>query len=103
MQATPATKKVTKATFKSFITKNADRLMVKVRSQFDGMTDCVVPCASGFVPAQKDTEWSQHTLGIRGVWLVGGSRNWFTPYNENGFTGIKVTNCCGSCIVAIPA
>ena len=45
MNATTS-KKITLATFKAFIRKNADRLYIMNRSHFDGMTD-------GRRPAQR--------------------------------------------------
>jgi len=95
-------RKITKATFKSFIRKNSNRLHVKVCSRFDGMTDCVQSVADSFTPAQPDGNIS-NTLGISGVWLVGDSRDYFEPFEADGFSGIKVVNCCGSFVVAVPA
>ena len=96
------TKKITKATFRSFIRKNSDRLFVKERSRFDGMIDCVADVADTFQPAETGCGYDDNTMGIRGVWLVRG-RNWFVPFEENGFSGFTVYNCCGSFIVAVRA
>lgn len=93
--------KITKATFKSFIRKNAGNLHVKVRSRFDGMTDCIQPIKDGYTPAEPD-RFPENTLGIKGVWLVGNSRDYFEPIEEHGFKGFKVVNCCGSFVVAVP-
>ena len=99
--------KVTLATLKSFIKKNAGSLYVSKHSRFDGMTDCVQqseskffkPTEQTFDPEQKDT------LGISGIWTVGGSRDSFTKVtvvDEQGvFEGIYCYNCCGSWTVAI--
>ena len=97
-------KKITMATLKSFIRKNAGKLFVKNLSHFDSMTDCVEQCHDRqFREAQATDEHGDHSLGIRGVWCVRGSRDWFTAYNEKGFRGIEVYNCCGSFIIAVRA
>lgn len=104
-------KKITAATFKSFVRNNAANLQINVKSAFDGMTDGCEPCKNGFKPAKAyrdqtafifDAE-DKHSLGASGIWLVGQSRDWFQAYNQDGMTGIEVSNCCGRFIVAIPA
>jgi hypothetical protein len=100
-------KKITLATFKSFVRKNADNLMVKNKSSFDGMTDCVEHNANAEFRPARPSDWSikfpKNTLGIQGIYLVGSSRDYFSPFNEYGMKGISVYNCCGSFVVAIPA
>ena len=97
--------KTTKATIKSFIKKNADNLYINVKSSFDGMTDCCESQNNGFQKAQPDSDgfYNQHTLGITGAWFVGQSRDYFYPYNQNGFKGYEVSNCCGHFILAVKA
>lgn len=97
--------KPTIATLKSFIRKNRPNLLINVKSTFDGMTDCVQPRQDGFIPI-KAHEYNQNendtnTLGIAGVWLVGGSRDWVEPFNSEDMIGYRVSNCCGSFVVAI--
>jgi len=120
-------KKITKATFKSFVKKNTDKLFIQLCSDFDGMSDCVEFIPSNqrkFVEMKKDTvsdsdyrygleqgktreqiETSffnnKYTLGYRGIWLVNHSRDSFQAYDDEQFTGIHVYNCCGSFTVAI--
>ena len=95
-------KKITKATFRSFINKNRAKLFVKVLSSFDGMTDCVQQSErSQFIPAGKASYAPNHNLGIQGVWLVNGSRDFFSHYEDAEFVGLKFYNCCGSGVVAI--
>lgn len=100
-------KKITLSTFKSFVKKNADNLFVNVKSSFDGMIDGCRTYKDGFQPATKDTTESKSdtyyeaTLGINGVWLVRGSRDYFYQYQDENFTGIEVSNCCGCFIVAV--
>ena len=104
-------KKITAATFKSFVRKNAANLQINVKSSFDGMTDGCEQRNGGFGPVKSYRDYSEyifdaadkHTLGAAGIWLVGSSRDYFRPFNENGMTGIEVSNCCGRFIVAIPA
>ena len=94
-------KKPTLATLKSFINKNQSNLCINVQSVFDGMIDGVQQYTnSRFVPATKSDGY-KNTLGINGVWVVGG--DYIRPFEENGFTGYTVSNCCGSFVVAIPA
>jgi len=93
--------KTTKATIKSFIKKNEGNLLINVRSSFDGMTDMCEPQTDGFHKAVKTTDFLDKSLGIAGAWFVGSSRDYFTPYNENGLIGYEVTNCCGTFILAI--
>jgi hypothetical protein len=95
-------KKITLATVKSFIKANRKDLLINVKSSFDGMTDCVERVAGGFVPAGPCEEtYHENTLGVKGAWFVGQSRDYFYPYQEDGYQGIKVTNSCGSFILAI--
>jgi hypothetical protein len=99
-------KKITLATVKKFIRDNRDQLYINVKSSFDGMTDCVESLHDGFVKASEDTDThtKEHTLGIKGAWFVGQSRDYFSPYDNIGkdMTGIEVSNSCGSFVLAIP-
>lgn len=96
--------KITKATFKSFLRKNADKALIKVGSSFDGMYDCVMPVENaGFGSLEKSSNPHENNLGYAGIWLVGGSRDSFEAYNKDGLTGIRVYNCCGSFTVAVRA
>ena len=94
-------KKATLATLKSFIKNNRPNLHVSVTSAFDGMYDCCMPGAKRFVPA-TDSDGYKNTLGINGVWVVFGG-DCVKPFEQDGFTGFEVYNCCGSFKVAIPA
>jgi len=97
-------KKITKATFKSFLKKNSGKLYIRTKSHFDGMTDCVEQCADQGWSKITDAEYKhENNLGIQGVWLVGGSRDYFTAYNDGKFSGIDVYNCCGHFMVGVRA
>ena len=87
--------KITKATFKSFIKKNKKTLQVWIQAEFDGMTDCVQSIRGSFEPMQDSEEWPEHNLGIKGIWLVNGGRDYFSKFEENGMVGIKYFNSCG--------
>lgn len=102
MSNATAQKKITAATFKAFVRKNRANLHVMVAREFDGMVDGSVEGSKVFRPAQPSELSETHTCGVRGVWLVGRSRDWFQPFNKDGFTGIEVSNCCGNYVVAIP-
>lgn len=98
------TKKITKATFKSFVRKNAENLMISTESDFDGMQDMVVSCGNrDFRPVTKSERSEENTLGIVGLWLVGGGRDYFEAVEKDGFKGIRVWNCCGSSVLAVQA
>lgn len=91
-------KKFTAATAKSFINKNRADLWIKVSSDFDGMTDCVqYDRGAVFAPVRATENVCANNLGISGVWLVGSSRDYFTPiYVSDVLIGFKCSNCCGS-------
>jgi hypothetical protein len=100
--ATVVGKKVTKATFKSFIKKNRASLLIMVSSRFDGMTDCCESTGDkDFTAALDSDRFEEHTIGIQGVWLVGGGRDWFFTFETETHIGIEYSNCCGSGAIAI--
>jgi hypothetical protein len=95
-------KKITMATVKSFVRKNASKgIFVNVKSSFDGMTDVVREERNGFSVASKDDSCAENTLGLCGVWLVGSSRDMFSAYEDDKFIGIEYYNCCGNGVIAI--
>ena len=94
-------KKITRATLKSFITKCKDNLYCKQLDSFDGMVDCVMPVDSNFTKVTSFDFNEEHSFGIKGLWLVGKSRDYFTEYEDDQFQGIKIYNCCGSSIIAM--
>lgn len=96
--------KITKATFKSFLRKNEGKVLIRVDGAFDGMTDCRQETGQKeFTPLRKDERVWDNNLGYAGVWLVGGSRNSFRPYEKDGLVGIEVWNCVRDFVVAVPA
>ena len=104
MKTENETKKITKATFKSFVKKNRASLLVKVGREYDGMVDGCVAVEGGFKAAVDELsadEVNPHTLGLKGVWMVGGGRDYFESYSVNGVSGIRCSNCCGNFIVAV--
>lgn len=96
-------KKITKATIKSFIKKNQHKLFIKHTYKFDGMQDMVDKCENaGFSIVQHmDVSSPQfdYRLGIKGAYFVSGSR--FYAYEQDGFVGFTVYNCCGEFIIAV--
>lgn len=100
MNTQTATRRITKATLKAFVNRNRERLYIKVKREFDGMIDGCRDCQMDFEPIQPKG-MAEHTLGINGVWLVGDSRDYFYPYDDDVMTGLRVSNCCGSFILAI--
>ena len=94
------TKKITLATVRSFIRNNADNLFINITSSFDGMYDCCMPEHNGFQKTEYSSDNLYNTMGVKGAWFVFGSRDYFTVYNENGYSGIEVSNCCGHFILA---
>lgn len=93
--------KITLATIKSFIRKNEGHLYINQKSSFNGMVDMVTDCNGGFKPATKREMSEQYTLGFNGLWIVGQSRDYFTPYEDSEFKGFEIYNCCGTSIIAI--
>ena len=105
MNNTITEKRITRATFKSFIEKNKGNLFICVKSKFNGMIDSVENIKD--LPRKCEYEDNtqahhfEYTLGIKGIWLVGDSRDYFKKYEDDLYTGIDVWNCCGSFVVAI--
>lgn len=95
--------KPTMATVKSFIKKNDGKLFINCKSSFDGMVDCVMPCEDGgFKPVQKDERgFYENTKGISGAWFVRNSQDFIKTYDADKFKGFKISNCCGSFILAV--
>lgn len=93
--------KITRATLKSFIKKNQDNLFIKVTSSFDGMTDCVQEVEDNFKKVDNIDFNDSHSFGIRGLWLVGESRDYFKEWEDKEYKGIEIYNCCGTSIIAI--
>jgi hypothetical protein len=93
--------KITKATFKSFIKKNSGNLFIKNESAFDCYTDCIEHKEKAVFRKVSETNYNDNTLGLKGVWLVGSSNDYFNDYNDGQFKGIECYNCCGSFIIAI--
>lgn len=92
-------KKITLATLKAFIRKNAGELYIRNVSDFNGMTDGVEYAThpqARRVTVDSECYQQAHTLGIRGVWVVGGSRDHITAHEKDGESGLHVYNCCGS-------
>jgi len=95
--------KITKTTFKSFIKKNAGKLYILTSTTFDGMVDGRMSTGQKtFQPITFTDVSAAHTFGIDGVWLVGGSRDYFSALEgHEGFEGIECVNCCGKFAIAI--
>jgi hypothetical protein len=97
-------RKPTVATFKAFVRKHRGALLIKCKSSFDGMVDGIaVNRGAAFEPAESTDLSVSNTLGIRGVWLVGSSRDHVSPFCEQGLIGFEVYNCCGNFAVAVRA
>jgi len=94
-------KKITLATLKSFIRRNRANLLVKVTSHFDGQIDGVRSHPNAEFRSAESAGHVENTLGISGVWVVGGSRNSFTSYEDAQHAGIRCYNCCGTFVVAV--
>jgi len=94
-------KKITLTTIKTFVKKNREKLYIKVKSDFNGMTDCVESVNGDFKLVEVTDRNIEQTLGIEGAWFVRGSRDYFNDYSDNVFVGYEVYNSCGSFILAI--
>ena len=93
-------KKITRTTIKSFIKKHRGELFINTLSVFDGMVDGVQDVKGGFVPASSPERECDNNLGIAGAWFVGHGGDYFTEYDNGAFKGYRVSNCCGSFILA---
>lgn len=97
-----AKNKITLATFKSFVKKNRENLLVKVGSSFSGMTDMCEPVDDHFTPAEDNDHFpTKNSLGIGGIYLVGSSRDRFRYFENENLVGIEVYNACGNFTVAV--
>ena len=94
-------KKITKSTIKSFIKKYEGKILIKIGSQFDGMTDGVETVKDEFKLAKKAESNLDYNLGIAGAWFVGQSRDYFTAWETEELKGYHVSNSCGSFDIAI--
>lgn len=90
--------KITRATLKSFIKNN--QVFIKVKSSFDGMTDCVQSVADEFRKVEGFNFDDKNTFGISGLWLVDCSNNLFQEWENDEYRGIEIYNCCGASIIA---
>jgi len=96
------TKKITKTTLKSFVAKNRGNLLLLVSQRFDGMVDGVRGTGETvFTPVTATAFDYATTLGVDGLWLVGGSRNYFSAFENDEFVGFSVVNCCGKATLVV--
>lgn len=86
-------KKITMSTLKSFI-KKSDELFVEELNHFSGMDDMVVESQRNLQKVEKE-----NAIGHKGVYCVGGSRNYFSFVENDSMFGIEVYNCCGCAIL----
>ena len=92
-------KKITRATVKSFIKNSFEKLYIKNKWTFSGMTDGTEYLNDGF---KKATEGARsNDLGVAGAWFVGQSNDSFTAWESETMKGIEVYNSCGCFILAI--
>lgn len=98
------------ATVKSFVKKNRENLLINLKSSFDGMIDGLSYINNGFVKAEKENreghaftsnDLQKHTLGIRGAWFVGSSRDYITPFQDGNLIGFEIYNSCGHFYLAV--
>jgi hypothetical protein len=91
------TKKITKATIKSFINQNKGKLFIRTDSHFDSMCDCVMAKQNAaFVPiveAEGDLG-----LGFAAHWCEG--RTWTKAFESASHQGYEISNCVGSYVLA---
>ncbi len=94
---------INRNTLKSFIKNNMEHgVYVANLSDYEEDIDSVIPNDDPEVLKVYDyNEQDQNSFGIDGIWLVSGSRNSFTRYENEKYLGIKVYNCCGNFIVFV--
>ena len=100
-------KKITLTTIKNFVSRELanDNLYIKTLSSFDAMTDSIkVDNEANFSKAEI-TDWSEksknNTLRVRGIWIVRRGNDYFTRYTDEQCIGYRISNCCGSFIIAM--
>ncbi|HPO05749.1 MAG TPA: hypothetical protein PLQ36_01430 [Candidatus Gracilibacteria bacterium] len=91
-------KKITLATIKKFIRENKDNLFIKVKSDYDAMSDCYDAVDNPTLRKVTFDENSkcEHDLGVAGAWFVFDSRDYFREIENENYKGYNVTNCCTS-------
>lgn len=90
-------KRITRATVKSFLKKNDGKIYIQNLRAFDGMVDGERECDDrSFRLAEKDERGFENTMGLKGAWFVGQSRDYLTKYEDEKFIGFHVSNCCGA-------
>jgi len=95
--------KITMATIKSFIRKNAGQIYIRNLRNFDGMVDGVRECDNKGWRLAGEGKFAENDHGVGGAWFVGRSGDYLQPLSESGFTGFHVYNCCGSFDIAVRA
>ena len=100
--ATNTEKRPTLATLKAFAKRNASNLHLKVSSRFDGMCDGVRSVEDEFSRVDGLDLSKSNTLGIQGVWLVNGSSDSISHFDNGSYQGFRVYNGCGSFTLATP-
>lgn len=93
--------KATIATVKSFVKKNAGKILIDVHGSFDPSEDGVRYKENhGFTLAEM-VEPTTNTLGVKGAWFVGRSRDFITAFEKDGLQGFEIDNSCGSFVIAV--
>lgn len=99
-------KKITLATVKSFVKKNESKLLVQVKSSFNGMIDGCDDSRNCDFTQVTEIRWPRpgytSSMSIDGNSLLGsgGSGNLFKVYEDDNFIGFDIYNCCGWFIIA---
>jgi len=84
-------KKITKHTLNWVLKNFPNDIYVRVKTSFDGMTDCVEK-----VNMEVKKVTIENAIGINGVWMVGHSDDYFEKYEDDVYIGLEIWNCCGS-------
>lgn len=96
----------TLATLKSFLNKNAEIVLHKTKSHFNGMVDMVTDTDDVLTPLTRyegsnPENMLKRNLGFNYVWCVGGGRDYITVINDEKYIGYNVYNSCGEFDVVI--
>lgn len=81
---------------KKFIKENEGNLLIRLTSNFNGMTDSVETLNEKFRPIEKLEKATDYNLGIRGLYLVCGGEDYFDPIEYEHYVGYRWYNCAGS-------
>ena len=97
MKKLQTTKKITRATLKSFIKRNLGSLYLDIVNDHSGYS---IFEPKGFQVAKEETKSSDHNLGIVGLWTtITGDE--LTLFEDDKYVGIKIRSVVVNNVIAV--